>query len=457
MNAQLRWPVASHAWVMCLSAVVLQAVACASAPVRSRVADSGDYIYPAPDKGAFRLNDLRRFEGAWQGLLAGDASGAEKRFRRLRATMPRAAAPETGLGYALLRQGKLPLAEAAFVAVVSRHPDYVPALAGAGTVFRRRGDAETAVELFRRAVETGGAHAPAALRRRLGEAKLEVTEARVAAARRALDEGQTDRAIAEYGRLLRLVPELAAIRLELAELLVSGDKVAEAIDVLAADPGEDRQVLLRRATLELEASRPIDALQTAAKVLLRDPRDDEARRLATKAQGEIEFARMPEEYRRILVAPRITRGDLAALLSLKVSRLSSLPAVEPPVATDISGSWARAHILQMLALRVMVVYPNHTFQPAGVVRRSDLAQTLARVLDLVGAPARPRPLLADVSTASLYYEAVARVVSEGLMDVTPAGNFEPWRSVTGPEATAVIEALDRALRVGPRTKDGSAQ
>jgi len=442
------------ACALILALIAFFALACATAPV-VRVADSGDYIYPAPDQGVFRLNELHSLQDAWQALLAGDASGAEKRFRQLCKAKPRAAAPETGLGYALLREDRLPLAEAAFLAVISRQPDYVPALAGAGTVFRQRGDAETAVGLFRRAVEAAGSRTPAVLRRRLGEAKLEVTEARGAAARRARDAGQNDRAADEFGRLLRLVPELAAVRLELAELLVTAGKVPEAVDVLTADPTEDRQVLLRLATLQIDSGQPAAALQTAARVLTRDSRDEEARRLATKAQNEIELGRMPEEYRRIVVAARLTRGDLAALLSVKVARLASLPAVEPPVATDISGSWARAHILQMLGLGVMEVYPNHTFQPGSVVRRSDLAQTLARVLDLVGIPSKPLPTLADVPTASLYYDAVARAVAEGLMDVTPAGSFEPWRPVTGPEASAVVEALDRVLRSGARGKPGT--
>ena len=441
-------------WVAMIALATLQVTACATAPVR--VGNSDDYMYPAPDSGVFRASEVHALDGAWRMLLTGNAAGAEKRFRQLRTARPRAAAPETGLGYAFLRAGKLDLAEAAFLAVVSRRPDYIPALMGAGTVFRQRGDSETAVELFRRAAEAGGGSGPALVRRRLGEAKLEVTEGRGAAARRAREEGQVDRAAEEYRRLLRLVPELAGVRLELAELLATAGKPLEAIDVLAADPGDDRQVLLRLGVLQLEAGRPSEALQAVERLLAREPRDDEGQRLAARAQSVIELMRMPEEYRRIPVAPRITRADLAALLSVKVVRLASLPVGEPPVATDISGSWARAHILQMLGLGVMDVYPNHSFQPAGTVRRSDLAQALARVLDLVGAPPRPLPTLADVPAASLYYDAVARAVAVGLMDLTPTGSFEPWRPVTGPEAMAVAEALNRFLRSVPNGK-GSAR
>jgi hypothetical protein len=93
------------------------------------------------------------------------------------------------------------------------------------------------------------------------------------------------------------------------------------------------------------------------------------------------------------------------------------------------------------------VYPNHTFQPGALVRRGDLAYTVGRVLDLLNVPARPGPLLKDMSPANLYYQAATRAVAAGLMDVTPDGAFEPWRLVSGKDATAVIEALARL--VGP--------
>jgi hypothetical protein len=38
-------------------------------------------------------------------------------------------------------------------------------------------------------------------------------------------------------------------------------------------------------------------------------------------------------------------------------------------------------------------------------------------------------------------------VTAGLMDLTPAGAFEPWRPVSGREAVDVVDALTRL--VGP--------
>jgi hypothetical protein len=117
------------------------------------------------------------------------------------------------------------------------------------------------------------------------------------------------------------------------------------------------------------------------------------------------------------------------------------------VAVDISGSWAREHIIKLLALDVLEVYPNHTFQPAATVRRGDLARAVGQLLALLGWKPPTSPALSDMSPHNLFYDGAARAVAAGLMSLTPAGAFEPWRPVSGSEAVAVLEGLVRL--VGP--------
>jgi hypothetical protein len=124
-----------------------------------------------------------------------------------------------------------------------------------------------------------------------------------------------------------------------------------------------------------------------------------------------------------------------------------VPPGEPEVAVDISGSWAREHIIKVLTYRVMDVYPNHTFQPGAMVRRGDLAQSVGAVLNLLNWPAGAAPTFTDMSRSHLFHEGASRAVAAGLMDVTGSGAFEAWRPVTGREAIDVVEALVRL--VGP--------
>lgn len=419
--------------------------ACASHPVRVGLPSTDDYVFPVSTAGTLTAAEVRAVHRAWTEVLSGNAEAAERRFLRLRSRHPDLPAPATGLAYARLRGGRARDAGHEFQAVLARHPNYVPALVGAASSALRLGEAERALTLLRRA-EAASPQEPV-IRRRLPEVKLQITERRMAAARAAAAAGQTTEAIAEYTRALEAAPEVGGVRVELADLLVAGGQGTEAIGVLEADPVEDRQVLLRLGELLSESNEPARALEAYRRILARDPRDSEALARALELRRDLERLQMPEEYLHIESAARITRADLAALLSVKVTALGRLsaPEKEPQVAIDISGSWARTHILRMLALEIMDLYPNHTFQPAAVVRRGEIARAVARVLDLARAPASVPPALTDMSRSNLVYDAAARVVGAGLMDVSPSGAFEAWRPISGRDATDVIEGLARLL------------
>jgi Tfp pilus assembly protein PilF len=378
-------------------------------------------------------------------VLDGRTAAAEKRLAKVLARNPGLLPAETALAYSRLRAGKLAQAESAFDSLLQKAPEYVPAVVGAGSVALRKGDPEQALGFYRRAV--AAEPADPRLRRRLAGLKLQVTERRVAAARAAREQGRPADAVAEFQAALDAAPEVAEVRVELAELLVAQADVAGAVAVLEADPGGDRAVLLRLGEL-LAGEREFERAIAAYRVLLaRDPGDAEALARATELRQAREFEEMPEEYRRIYTAPRISRADLAALVSVKLTALSRLAPGPTPVAVDISGSWAREHIIKVLALDVLDVYPNHTFQPGAVVRRGDLARAVSQVLGLLGWKAAEAPALSDMSQNNLFYDAASRAVAAGLMDLTSAGAFEAWRPVSGADAVAVLEGLARV--VGP--------
>jgi hypothetical protein len=77
------------------------------------------------------------------------------------------------------------------------------------------------------------------------------------------------------------------------------------------------------------------------------------------------------------------------------------------------------------------------------VRRVDLARAAARTLDVLHVPAGAAPAPADMSRSHLDFAVVERVLAAGLMGLTPAGAFEPWRPVSGREAIDVVDAVAR--------------
>jgi len=424
---------------------MLALLASCAPPPKAPLPDAEEYVFPAAVPGQLSPAEAQRIEKAWRRILGGDALAAQRDMEKLLARSPGLVPAETTLAYARLRAGRLDEAARSFEGVMSRQADYLPALVGAAATASRRGDAEGALRLYRRALLAEPSNA--FLRQRVAELRVQVTERRVAAARAAQEAGRSEEAVATYRQALESAPEVAGLRLELANLLVAAGDVEGAVGVLKADPTEDRQVLLRLADVDMQRRDYPGALEAYRRMLARDPHDDEAQRRSRDAREAIELEQMPEEYRRISTAPAITRADLAALVAVKVTALARVPAGEPQVAVDISGSWARGHIIKALAYDIMTVYPNHTFQPAATARRGDAARAVQRILDLLKWPAGLGPNPTDMSRSNVYYYPATRVVAAGLMDLTPAGGFEAWRPVSGPEAVAVIEELVRL--VGP--------
>jgi hypothetical protein len=99
---------------------------------------------------------------------------------------------------------------------------------------------------------------------------------------------------------------------------------------------------------------------------------------------------------------------------------------------------------------IMTVFPNHTFQPATVVRRGDLAATMAALVQLVGAgraaelakwrAARPR--FGDLPPTNVFYAAAALSTAAGVMTADAAGRFEPTRPATGAELAQAVRRID---------------
>jgi len=127
-----------------------------------------------------------------------------------------------------------------------------------------------------------------------------------------------------------------------------------------------------------------------------------------------------------------------------------------PIITDVRGNWAATWIMAVARAGVMEPFANHAFQPRTVVRRTDLAQAVARLLPRAAAQ-RPdkiktweaaRLKFSDLSSSHLAYPAASAAVASGVLAVAGENAFQPSRPVTGAEATDAIAKLEALA--GPR-------
>jgi tetratricopeptide (TPR) repeat protein len=444
-----------------LSLLAMLAVVSACAPKTVPVPVAGppqfpefvEPVSPAPFAGSPVAIQNER---AWRFLQANDLRSAEREAAGALKTQPAFYPAQATAGYVALARKDDKAALALFSKVTDAHPDYVPAQIGKGLSLEAAGRSVDAVEAFRAALAADPSLTD--LARRVDVLTLRRLQDELSAARQAGRSGQPETAIRAYRNAIAASPDSAFLYRELAAIERQQGQVDEAIDHLRRaselDPSDAASFALLGDLLDRQG-RTDDAISAYSAALALEPDPDvEAKRAALRARAE--FAALPEQYRAIENSAQLTRAELAALIGVRLAPLvQSAQVRDVSVLTDIRGHWAERWIAPVARAAIVEAFPNHTFQPRGLVRRVDLAQAVSRLLMLVAAqqPARgqawtgARGRFSDMTTGHLAYPAASMAVAAGVMQPTADGAFQPTRVVSGAEAIAALDQV-RAL-AGP--------
>jgi tetratricopeptide (TPR) repeat protein len=438
-----------------LAALAL-AASCAKPPPVLPAAVSGepkfaDFVYPAVTPDIAPPVVQERHAAAWQFLQAGDTRSAEREFNALLKQAPDFYPAEAGLGYAGLAKKDADGALEHFDKALARNPAYAPALAGKGEALLALGRTGAALEAFQGAIDADASLT--SLGSRVDVLKFREVQRHVESARKAADAGKSDDARNAYIAAIAASPSSAFLYRELAAVeLKSGDRqsaLVHAEQAVALDPSDARALMLIAEIREANGEWLIAADAYAA-VNAVEPSEATAVK-ADRMREKAAFDAMPAEYRAIDTVPAVTRAQLASLLGVKLEALlRRARASNTAVMTDVRGNWALPWIHAVTRAGVMEPFPNHSFQPGGIVRRGDLAQAVSRVLGLIATEkpriaARwrdPRPRFSDVAPTHLSYPAVARSVSAGILGPLEQDSFQLSRPVSGAEALDAVSKLE---------------
>ena len=397
------------------------------------------------------------------------------------------AAGSTSRGWAFLQAGDFRTAEHEFGAALKAFPAFYPAEASLGYLELARKDAKAALPHFDRAIELntrhddvssflGRAQALLSLNREadaLGAfesalaldpsqtdlaSRIEVLRFRgveqgLARAREAARGGRLDEAAQAYATAIASSPDSAFLYRELGGVERQKGDADAALEhfrkAAALDPADARtfaqigEILEARGALEEAAKAYTDALAIEPSAAVEKRLED------VRAKGAL--ARLPAEYRAIDQSSQVTRADLAALIGIRLnSLLTGARRSDAALITDVRNNWAATWIMAVARAGVMEPFANHAFQPRTAVRRTDLAQAVARLLARVAgrSPARAkawesaRLKFGDLSPNHLAYPAASVAVASGVMKTGPDNSFQPSKVVTGPEALEVIAAIE---------------
>lgn len=442
----------------CAVTVVALGAACASKPP-SIVPAAPRYpslIFPAMPEQLARdaaLSELH--QRAWAALQAGDTRLAEREFRMVLERNPSFFPAEAGLGQVALARKEYRDALARLEQVLSVSPRYVPALVARGDALVALGRDGDAASSYEAALEASPGLP--GMREKIDALRFRGVEDVIAAARKARDAGHDEEARAAYERAIQASPGAAFLYRELATVERRQNLLDEALAHLKRaaelDPADARARLLAGEILESgrDYAGALTEYEAAAAI---EPSDDITERV-DRARENIAVADLPAEYRAIAADAAVDRAALAALVGVRLEDLlRQAPRRSSAVITDARTSWAARWITAVVRAGIMDPYPNHTFQPASVIRRADLADVIARLLPLAAARSprkleswrAGRPRFTDLPPGHLNYAAAAMAVAAGVVAPLPDGSFAPGAVVSGQEATAAIDAINKLAR-----------
>ena len=180
----------------------------------------------------------------------------------------------------------------------------------------------------------------------------------------------------------------------------------------------------------------------------------ELRRRLAAIDARLAYLKLPAEYRAIPdAAVDYARRSRRRSSASGCSRCWRRAPAQAVVITDARNHWASEWIMATARAGVMEPYENHTFQPRNAVRRSDLAQAVARMLKIIAA-GRPQLLkdwqsrmqkMGDVGVSNLHYADASLSVAAGIIPLVDGGSFQLSRPVSGAEAIDAITRIERLL------------
>jgi tetratricopeptide (TPR) repeat protein len=437
-------------WVALGLVVTCLVAACAprSAPPVAASAAFPEFMYPGLPKGLGGSDDSASVDRGWRFLQANDLQSADREFADALKRTPGLYPARTGSAYVALAAADFDRALGGFDGVLRTAPAYVPALVGRGQVLLALKRDGAALEAFEAALAADASLTE--VRRRVDVLRFRGLQDLIDTARAATAAGRLDEAANAYERAIAASPDSAFLHRDLAvvrqrqgnsDAAINGFRRAVQLD------SADTASLIQIGEL-LEARQDFAGAEAAYRQAASlEPSADLAARLARLAERGRDM-KLPAEFQAIAAAPQITRGDLAALIGVRLADLLAAAPVREVVVTDITQHWAAAWIVAVARAGVIEPFANHTFQPGSPVTRADLASAVSRTVTLAAA-GRPelrafltaRPAFADMSTAHLSYPAASVAVASGVMPLAAGSRFEVARTVSG------VEAADTILRL----------
>ncbi|MFQ6083614.1 MAG: S-layer homology domain-containing protein [Candidatus Aminicenantia bacterium] len=398
------------------------------------------------------LDERIAAEDGWACLRQGRIGKAFKIFVKMDSNNPAAC---IGLAYTYLLRGDFSISEEWFKRALEIHPDLPIIHFGLGQLYQKTGKDDLALVEFRRVLDKEPNNKWA--KYYYQTIRTRKTEQLLREAEYFFRHNQDDKGAELLIKALYYSPDLLEPHLKLAQYYKNNTKGYEnAIRhykiAISLQP-ENLAIKKELADLLYLSKKYKEADEIYQELLKIEPDDPQIKKRLDLIQKELVFIELPRQFNDIPSKKTINKADLASLIAIKFKDIWGRLRVKPPIVVDISTSWAAQYILEVTALRLLDVYPNHTFRPEEIITRGEMAQVLSRLIDFLTSKDyrlvkqfSPEDIhLSDVSPEHFYYQPIVKVVSYQLMDLLPGYQFKPFQELSGQEAVTIIDTLARLI------------
>jgi tetratricopeptide (TPR) repeat protein len=428
--------------------VVTAACASKKVPPPTTTLAHPEFLYPSVPAPMQKTFAAEHVDLGWRYLQIDDLRGADREFAAALKSSSAMYPAQAGHGLVALARRDFDRAVAAFNAALAANASYAPALVGRGQALlalRREGEA---LASFDAALKVDPSLTD--VRQRAEVLRFRGVQDLIETARAAAKADRVPEARTAYERAIAVSPESAFLYRELGVLERRAGNVEPSLTALRRatelDP-LDSMAFVQLAEV-LESRQDFTGAAAAyRKAVELDPSPELEARLATATKSALE-AQLPPEYKAALGSAQITRGDLAAIIGVRLESIVKRAPTRQVVVTDMRTHWAAPWIALVAGAGIMPPFENHTFQPNAAVRRGDLAVAVSRLLSVVAsndsalrARLTQRPAIADMNRRHVQYTAAAAVVSTGVMPLLEGDRFQVGRAVSGAEAADVVDKV----------------
>lgn len=398
-----------------------------------------------PDLTGSEFYDTPYMEG-WEKLKLGKPGLAMDKFEQSNVEDEKLF---VAFGYTFLLQGRLRLAKQNFEKALVINPNNLRSELGMATLYEVAGDWKNAFRVY------------ANLRAKYPEnawVKVRYDYIKSTQTERFLKEAEEYRSrndrqgyIHSLEEAARYTGDIVEIKLKIADFYFENrefEKAARYYEKIVEQRPHDEDILFKLARAYEEVEKYDSALVVYKRILDLRPGDTDLMEKINDLKVKFYDSDLPPKFKNIFFKYFLNREDLAALLGHYFNRFLELRST-PIIITDISGSFARDHIIKLCSLNIMNVRPDHRFLRFEDITRSDLARVLFSLktyLERNGYQLMTNPLdvvvePADISPLHKQYSIIKYLVNSQIMTLDSENQFNPTAKVSPSEALVAIRKL----------------